>query len=45
VKLAIVMVKAGVDKDEAAARLERAGGVVRAVVGDPPPVVPVAPAP
>ena len=44
VKLAIVMVKAGVDKDAAAARLERAGGVVRAVVGDPPPVLPVAPA-
>jgi N-acetylmuramic acid 6-phosphate etherase len=44
VKLAIVMVKAGVDKDEAAARLERAGGVVRAVVGDPPPVLPAAPA-
>lgn len=43
-KLAIVMVKAGVDKDEAAARLERAGGVVRAVVGDPPPVLPAAPA-
>ena len=44
VKLAIVMVKAGVDKDAAAARLERAGGVVRAVVGDPPPVLPAAPA-
>ena len=45
VKLAIVMVKAGVDKTEAAARLERAGGVVRATVGDPPPVLPAAPAP
>ncbi|HTH66149.1 MAG TPA: N-acetylmuramic acid 6-phosphate etherase [Gemmatimonadales bacterium] len=44
VKLAIVMVKAGVDKDAAAVRLERAGGVVRAVVGDPPPVLPAAPA-
>lgn len=44
VKLAIVMVKAGVGKDEAAARLERVGGVVRAVVGDPPPVLPAAPA-
>jgi N-acetylmuramic acid 6-phosphate etherase len=44
VKLAIVMVKAGVDRDAAAARLERVGGVVRAVVGDPPPVLPAAPA-
>ncbi|HET7250533.1 MAG TPA: N-acetylmuramic acid 6-phosphate etherase [Gemmatimonadales bacterium] len=36
VKLAIVMVKARVGKDEAAALLARGGGLVRAVVGDPP---------
>jgi N-acetylmuramic acid 6-phosphate etherase len=38
VKLALVMVKAGVGKDEAARRLQGAGGVVRRAVGDPPPV-------
>jgi len=38
VKLALVMVKAGVGKDEAARRLEGAGGLVRRAVGDPPPV-------
>ncbi|MGE5143003.1 MAG: N-acetylmuramic acid 6-phosphate etherase [Acidobacteriota bacterium] len=38
VKLAIVMVKAGVGKDEAAALLTRGGGRVRAAIGDPPPV-------
>jgi N-acetylmuramic acid 6-phosphate etherase len=38
VKLALVMLKAGVGKDEAARRLEEAGGLVRRAVGDPPPV-------
>ncbi|MGD8727079.1 MAG: N-acetylmuramic acid 6-phosphate etherase [Gemmatimonadales bacterium] len=38
VKLAIVMVKRGVDADEARALLTDAGGVVRHIVGDPPPV-------
>lgn len=38
VKLAIVMVKAQVDRAEAARRLETSGGLVRRVVGDPPPV-------
>lgn len=38
VKLAIVMVKAGVGKDEAAALLTHGGGRVRAAIGDPPPV-------
>ena len=38
VKLALVMVKAGVGKDEAARRLADAGGLVRRAVGDPPPV-------
>jgi N-acetylmuramic acid 6-phosphate etherase len=38
VKLALVMVKAGVGKDEAARRLGDAGGLVRRAVGDPPPV-------
>ena len=38
VKLALVMVKAGVGKDEAARRLAEAGGLVRRAVGDPPPV-------
>ncbi len=38
VKLAIVMVKRGVGADEARALLADAGGIVRRVVGDPPPV-------
>jgi len=38
IKLALVMVKAGVGKDEAARRLAEAGGLVRRAVGDPPPV-------
>jgi N-acetylmuramic acid 6-phosphate etherase len=38
VKLAIVMVKADVEKDEATRRLAAAGGLVRVVAGDPPPV-------
>jgi len=38
VKLAIVMVRGGVGEAEAARRLEQADGVVRRVVGDPPPV-------
>ena len=36
VKVAIVMVKQGVSRDEAIGLLERAGGLVRSVVGDPP---------
>lgn len=39
VKLAIVMTKRGVSREEARALLERAAGSVRAVAGDPPPVV------
>lgn len=39
VKLAIVMVMQGVDVDEARGLLVDAGGIVRKVVGDPPPVV------
>jgi N-acetylmuramic acid 6-phosphate etherase len=38
VKLAIVMVKAGVEKDAAVVLLERAGGLVRTAIGDPPQV-------
>src|SRR3989475_5950874 len=38
VKLAIVMVKQRVGKDEAGRLLEQAGGFVRRAVGDPPPV-------
>src|SRR5213595_222899 len=38
VKLAIVMVKKGVGKDEAGRLLEQAGGFVRRAVGEPPPV-------
>src|SRR5437667_1521005 len=38
VKLAIVMVKQRVSKDEAGRLLEQAGGFVRRAVGDPPPV-------
>src|SRR5213082_2559390 len=41
VKLAIVMVKQGVGKDEAGRLLEQAGGFVRRAVGDPPPVTDV----
>src|SRR5437764_1359449 len=41
VKLAIVMVKRGVGKDEAGRLLEQAGGFVRRAVGDPPPVTDV----
>lgn len=38
VKLAIVMVRGGVDREEAARKLAAAGGFVRGAVGDPPPV-------
>lgn len=38
VKLAIVMVRAGLGKEAARERLAEAGGFVRRVVGDPPPV-------
>ncbi len=38
VRTAIVMVKRGVNRAEAARLLEEAGGVIRRVVGDPPPV-------
>jgi N-acetylmuramic acid 6-phosphate etherase len=38
VKLAIVMVKAGVGKEAAERQLAAAGGLVRRAVGDPPPV-------
>lgn len=38
VKLAIVMVRRGVSRDEATRLLEAGGGLVRRVVGDPPPV-------
>jgi len=41
VKLAIVMVKQRVGKDEAGRLLEQAGGFVRRAVGDPPPVTDV----
>lgn len=37
VKLAIVMVRAGLSREDARARLEAAGGLVRRVLGDPPP--------
>jgi len=40
VKLALVMVRAGLNADEAARLLREAGGIVRSVVGDPPPVLP-----
>ena len=36
----LVMAAGGVDKDEARHRLARAGGSVRAVIGDPPTVAP-----
>ncbi|NIM50040.1 MAG: N-acetylmuramic acid 6-phosphate etherase [Gemmatimonadales bacterium] len=39
VKLAIVMVRRGVDADEARALLDSAGGLVRRASGDPPPVI------
>lgn len=38
VKLAVVMARTGLGYSEASARLEAAGGVVRNVAGDPPPV-------
>lgn len=38
VKLAIVMVRGSLGRDEAARRLAAAGGLVRRAVGDPPPV-------
>ena len=40
VKLAIVMAAARVGKEDAQRRLADAGGSVRAVIGDPPPVAP-----
>ena len=40
VKLAIVMVRLGVGKDDAQRALDAAGGFVRGAVGDPPPVAP-----
>ncbi len=39
VKLAIVMVWRKVQADEAAALLDGAGGIIRRVIGDPPPIV------
>jgi N-acetylmuramic acid 6-phosphate etherase len=39
VKTAIVMQKLGVDRAEAEARLEAAGGVIRRLVAGPPPAV------
>jgi len=39
VKLAVVMVRSGMEAPEARRRLEETGGTVRAVVGDPPPPV------
>jgi N-acetylmuramic acid 6-phosphate etherase len=39
-KLAIVMRRRGVDAAEAARLLDEAGGVIRRVIGDPPPVAP-----
>jgi N-acetylmuramic acid 6-phosphate (MurNAc-6-P) etherase len=38
VKLAIVMVKRGVDAERGRELLADSGGIVRRVVGDPPPV-------
>jgi N-acetylmuramic acid 6-phosphate etherase len=38
VKLAIVMVRSGLGKEAARERLAATGGLVRRVVGDPPPV-------
>ena len=39
VKLAIVMVRRNVQANEAAALLDGAGGIIRRVIGDPPPIV------
>lgn len=39
VKIAIVMAGLNVDAGEASRRLDKAGGVIRKVLGDPPPVV------
>jgi N-acetylmuramic acid 6-phosphate etherase len=39
VKLAIVMARRNVDAAEARRQLDAAGGVIRRVIGDPPPVV------
>jgi N-acetylmuramic acid 6-phosphate etherase len=38
VKLAVVMVRQGLDRDAAFQLLDHAGGVVRRAIGDPPPV-------
>ena len=38
VKLAIVMVRLGLGREEASRALESAGGVIRRTIGDPPPV-------
>jgi N-acetylmuramic acid 6-phosphate etherase len=38
VKLAIVMVRLGLGREEASRALEAAGGVIRRAIGDPPPV-------
>jgi N-acetylmuramic acid 6-phosphate etherase len=43
VKLAIVMVRRGVDQDEGRRLLDAAGGFVRPAAGDPPPVQPPPP--
>lgn len=45
VKLAIVMIRAGLGRDDARQRLEGAGGLVRHAVGDPPPSPAPSPAP
>ena len=42
VKLAIVMVRLGVGREDARRALETAGGLVRRAIGDPPPVAPTA---
>jgi N-acetylmuramic acid 6-phosphate (MurNAc-6-P) etherase len=39
VKLAIVMLRRGVTAGEARRLLAEAGGIIRRVIGDPPPVV------
>ncbi len=39
VKIAVVMAGLNVDAGEASRRLDKAGGVIRKVLGDPPPVV------
>jgi len=38
VKVAVVMVRAGIGADEARSRLAAAGGSVRKAAGDPPPI-------